>query len=123
MKRSGDRAFAVLIGWNLPSQLSVQLVGIPIIVQQPGPFTAPFFDRHMGVFVPSLVGWLRHLPMNWLVNWLVPRTELWLGPFNRLAEALGLPRYRSLLDMMAGDLTLVMATPEILGMTPNELAS
>ena len=114
-------ADAVLIGWNLPSYLSVQLVGIPIIVQQPGPFTAPFFDKKMGVFVPSLVGWLRHLPMDWFVNWLIPRTKLCLAPFNRLAADLGLPQYKSLLDMMAGDLTLVMDTPEILGITREEL--
>jgi UDP:flavonoid glycosyltransferase YjiC (YdhE family) len=117
------QADAVLIGWNLPSYLAVQLAGIPIIVQQPGPFTAPFFDRHMGVFVPSLVGWLRHLPMNWFINWFLPRTKLWLAPFNRLAEELGLPQYRSLLDLMAGDLTLVMDTPEILGIPPAELAA
>jgi UDP:flavonoid glycosyltransferase YjiC (YdhE family) len=36
------QADAVLIGWNLPSYLSVQLVGIPIIVQQPGSFISPF---------------------------------------------------------------------------------
>ena len=30
------RADVVLIGWNLPSYLSVQLVEIPIVVQQPG---------------------------------------------------------------------------------------
>ena len=117
------RADAVLIGWNLPSYLSVQLADIPIIVQQPGPFTAPFFDRHMGIFVPSLVGWLRHVPMNWFVNWFLPRTKLWLAPFNRLAAELRLPQYRSLLDMMAGDLTLVMDTPEILGISPEDLAS
>jgi UDP:flavonoid glycosyltransferase YjiC (YdhE family) len=115
------RADAVLIGWNLPSYLSVQLVGIPIIVQQPGPFTAPFFDQKMGVFVPSMVGWLRHLPMDWFVNWFIPRTKLWLAPFNRLAADLGLSQYKSLLDMMAGDLTLVMDTPEILGITRDEL--
>jgi UDP:flavonoid glycosyltransferase YjiC (YdhE family) len=50
------QADAVLIGWSLPSYLSVQLVDIPIIVQQPGPFTAPFFDKQMGVFVPSIIG-------------------------------------------------------------------
>ncbi len=116
-----EGADAVLIGWNLPSYLSVQLAGIPIVVQQPGPFTAPFFDRKMGVFVPSIVGWLRHLPMAWFVNWFIPRTKLWLAPFNRLATDLGLPQYKSLLDMMAGDLTLVMDTPEILGITPEEL--
>jgi len=115
------QADAVLIGWNLPSYLSVQLVGVPIIVQQPGPFTAPFFDRKMGVFVPSLVGWLRHLPMDWFINWFLPRTKLWLAPFNQLAAELGLPQYKSLLDMMAGDLTLVMDAPEILGITPEEL--
>jgi UDP:flavonoid glycosyltransferase YjiC (YdhE family) len=114
-------ADAVLIGWNLPSYLSVQLVGIPIIVQQPGPFTAPFFDRKMGVFVPALVAWFRHLPMNWFVNWFIPRTKLWLSPFNRLAQTLGLPEYKSLLDFMAGDLTLVMDTPEILGISKDEL--
>lgn len=81
----------MLIGWNLPSYLSVQLVGIPIIVQQPGPFTEPFFDRRKGVFVPSLVPWLRHLPMSWFMNWFSPRMKFWLRPFNQLASELGLP--------------------------------
>lgn len=115
------RAAAVLIGWNLPSYLSVQLAGIPIIVQQPGPFTAPFFDRRMGVFVPSLVSWLRHLPMDWFMNWLGPRMKFWIHPFNQLASELGLPQYKSTLDFVAGDLTLVMDAPEILGISPEEL--
>ena len=115
------RADAVLIGWNLPSYLSVQLVDIPIVVQQPGPFTAPFFDRKMGVFVPTLIGWLHYLPMDWFVNWMMPRIRLWIRPFNQLASELGLPKYKSTLDMMAGDLTLVMDAPEILGITPEEL--
>ena len=115
------RADAVLIGWNLPSYLSVQLVDIPIVVQQPGPFTAPFFDRKMGVFVPTLIGWLHHLPLDWFVNWGAPRMRFWIRPFNQLASALGLRSYKSTLDMMAGDLTLVMDAPEILGITPEEL--
>ena len=115
------RADAVLIGWNLPSYLSVQLVDIPIIVQQPGPFTAPFFDKKMGVFVPNLIGWLHHLPLDWLANWMTPRFRFWIGPFNQLASELGLPQYKTTLDMIAGDLTLVMDTPEILGITPEEL--
>jgi UDP:flavonoid glycosyltransferase YjiC (YdhE family) len=114
-------ADAVLIGWNLPSYLSVQLAQIPIIVQQPGPFTAPFFDRRMGVFVPSLVGWLRHLPMDWFMNWLAPRMKFWIYPFNRLASELGLQEYKSTLDFVAGDLTLVMDAPEILGISPEQL--
>jgi len=115
------RADAVLIGWNLPSYLSAPLAGIPVFVQQPGPFTAPFFDRKMGVFQPSLFGAARRLPLNWLVNWWVPRTKIWLAPFNRMAEALGLPHWKSTLDLMAGDLTLVMDAPEILGIPPAEL--
>ncbi len=119
------RADAVLIGWNLPSYLSVQLVDIPIIVQQPGPFTAPFFDRGMTAFAPSLkfpgVNLLRYLPMNRILTWLVPRLQIWIGPFNQLAADLGLPQYKSLLDMMAGDLTLVMDAPEILGIPPEDL--
>lgn len=115
------RADAVLIGWNLPSYLSVELVGIPIVVQQPGPFTAPFFDRRMGVVVPCLIGWLRYLPMDWFVNWIIPRLRGWIRPFNQLASELGLPQYKSTLDMMAGDLTLVMDVPEILGISPEEL--
>lgn len=115
------RADAVLIGWNLPSYLSAPLAGIPVFVQQPGPFTAPFFDRKMGVFQPSLFGAARRLPLNWLVNWWLPRTKIWLAPFNRMAEALGLPPWKSTLDLMAGDLTLVMDTPEILGIPPEKL--
>ncbi|MFO7586026.1 MAG: glycosyltransferase [Anaerolineales bacterium] len=115
------RADAVLIGWNLPSYLSAPLAGIPILVQQPGPFTAPFFDREMGVFQPSLFGAARRLPLNWLVNWWLPRTKIWLAPFNRMAQSLGLPQWKSTLDLMAGDLTLVMDAPEILGIPPDEL--
>jgi UDP:flavonoid glycosyltransferase YjiC (YdhE family) len=115
------RTDAVLIGWNLPSYLSAPLAGIPILVQQPGPFTAPFFDRKMGVFQPSLFGAARRLPLNGLVNWWLPRTKIWLAPFNRLAQSLGLPQWKSTLDLMAGDLTLVMDTPEILGIQPDEL--
>ena len=114
-------ADAVLIGWNLPSYLSAPLAGIPIFVQQPGPFPAPFFDRKMGVFQPSFVGAARRLPLNWLVHWWLPRTKIWLAPFNRKAESLGLPQWKSLLDLMAGDLTLVMDTPEILGIPLEEL--
>jgi UDP:flavonoid glycosyltransferase YjiC (YdhE family) len=119
-------ADAVLIGWNLPSYLSVQLAGIPIIVQQPGPWTAPFFDRKMAEFAPaalsgSIVGLLHYLPMNGLMNWLMPRVRLWIKPFNQLAMELGLPQYKSTLDFMAGDLTLVMDTPSILGISPEEL--
>jgi UDP:flavonoid glycosyltransferase YjiC (YdhE family) len=117
------RADAVLIGWNLPSYLSAPLAAIPILVQQPGPFTAPFFDRKMGVFQPSLFGAARRLPLNWLVNWWLPRTKIWLAPFNRMAESLGLPQWQSTLDLMAGDLTLVMDAPEILGIRPDELHS
>ncbi|WKZ35140.1 MAG: glycosyltransferase [Anaerolineales bacterium] len=115
------RADSVLIGWNLPSYLSAPLAGIPILVQQPGPFTAPFFDRKMGVFQPSLFGAARRLPLNWLVNWWLPRTKIWLGTFNRMAESLGLPQWKSTLDLMAGDLTLVMDAPEILGIPADEL--
>jgi UDP:flavonoid glycosyltransferase YjiC (YdhE family) len=119
-------ADAVLIGWNLPSYLSVQLVGIPIIVQQPGAWTAPFFDRKLAEFAPaiagsSIVGLFHHLPMNRLVNWLMPKARFWIKPFNQLASELDLPQYRSTLDFMAGDLTLVMDTPSILGISPEEL--
>ena len=120
------QADAVLIGWNLPSYLSVQLAGIPIIVQQPGPWTAPFFDRKLAEFAPAvvsrrLVGLFHHLPVDRVVNWLMPRVRLWIKPFNQLASELGLPQYKSTLDFMAGDLTLVMDTPSILGISPEEL--
>jgi UDP:flavonoid glycosyltransferase YjiC (YdhE family) len=114
-------ADAVLIGWNLPSYLSAPLAGIPIIVQQPGPFTAPFFDRKMCVFQPSLFGAARHLRLNWLINLWLPRIKIWMAPFNRMAESLGLPQWKSTFDLMAGDLTLVMDTPQILGIPSDEL--
>jgi UDP:flavonoid glycosyltransferase YjiC (YdhE family) len=114
-------ADVVLIGWNLPSYLSAPLAGIPILVHQPGPFTALFFDNKMGVFQPSLFGAARHLPLNWLVTWWLPRTKIWIAPFNHVARSLGLPQWKSTLDLMAGDLTLVMDMPEILGIPPDEL--
>ena len=89
-------ADAVLIGWNLPSYLSVQLAGIPIIVQQPGTFTAPFFDKKLAEFAPALAGssiaaLMHYLPMDRFVNWLMPRMRIWTKPFNQLAAELGLP--------------------------------
>jgi UDP:flavonoid glycosyltransferase YjiC (YdhE family) len=119
-------ADAVLIGWNLPSYLSAQLARIPIIVQQPGPWTAPFFDKKMAEFAPAVAGesivkLFHYLPMDRFVNWLMPRVRLWIKPFNKLALELGLPQYKSTLDFMAGDLTLVMDTPSILGISPEEL--
>jgi UDP:flavonoid glycosyltransferase YjiC (YdhE family) len=69
----------------------------------------------------SLVGLFHYLPMDRFVNWLMPRARLWIKPFNQLALELGLPQYRSTLDFMAGDLTLVMDTPSILGISPEEL--
>ncbi len=119
-------ADAVLIGWNLPSYLSVQVVDIPIIVQQPGPFTAPFFDKKLAEFAPALAGrglarLMHYLPMDKLVNWLLPKSKFWIYPFNQLAAELGLPQYKSTLDFVAGDLTLVMDTPSILGITAEEL--
>ena len=119
-------ADAVLIGWNLPSYMSAQLAGIPIIVQQPGSFTAPYFDKKLAEFAPALAGrhiaaLMHHLPMDRFVNWLMPRMRLWTKPFNQLAAELGLPQYKSTLDFVAGDLTLVMDTPSILGISPEEL--
>lgn len=121
-------ADAVLIGWNLPSYLSVQLVGIPIIVQQPGSWTAPFFDYKLAEFVPAVAGpklakLMHYLPMDRFFNWLMPRLRLWIKPFNQLAAELGLPQYKSTLDFMAGDLTLVMDTPSILGISKEALES
>ncbi len=121
-----ENADAVLIGWTLPSYLFVQLAGIPIIVQQPGTWTAPFFDRKMAEFAPAVVGGsivslFHYLPMDKFFNWLMPRSRLWIKPFNQLALELGLPQYKSTLDFMAGDLSLVMDTPSILGISPEEL--
>jgi len=46
--------------------------------------------------------------------------KFWIYPFNQLASELGLPTYKSTLDFVAGDLTLVMDAPEILGISPKE---
>ena len=59
--------------------------------------------------------------MDRLVNWLLPKSRFWIHPFNQLASELSLPQYQSTLDFVAGDLTLVMDTPSILGITPEEL--
>jgi hypothetical protein len=59
--------------------------------------------------------------MDWFMNWLGPRMKFWIHPFNQLASELGLPKYKSTLDFIAGDLTLVMDAPEILGISPEEL--
>ena len=121
-----EKADAVLIGWNLPSYLSAQLAGIPIIVQQPGSFIAPFYEKGMGEFVPSVLKYpytnlLRLLPMNRIANRVVPRSQFWIYPFNEFARKNSLPEFKSTLDLIAGDLTVAMDAPEILGIRPDEL--
>ncbi len=59
--------------------------------------------------------------MNWFVNWIMPRLRLWIRPFNQLASELKPSEFKSALDLMAGDLTLVMDAPEILGIAPEDL--
>lgn len=77
----------------------------------------------MGVLVPSLVTWLRHLPTGWFMNWYAPQIKFWLRPFNQLASGLGLPQWESTLDFVVGDLTLVMDAPQIVGLLPEDLES
>ena len=55
------------------------------------------------------------------MNWFAPRMKFWIHPFNQLASEFGLPQYKSTLDFVAGDLTLVMDAPEVLGISPEEL--
>ncbi len=60
------KADVVIIGWNLPSYLSVRLVGIPIVAQRPDPIHRPLLRSKDGVFVPALIR-LASLPAYELV--------------------------------------------------------
>ena len=59
--------------------------------------------------------------MNKLLNLLMPKARFWKKPFNQLASDLGLQQYKSTLDFLGGDLNMVMDTPSILGISPEEV--
>ncbi|MFX1535097.1 MAG: glycosyltransferase [Promethearchaeota archaeon] len=116
----------VLTGFTLSNAVSTRAAGIPLAVTHLGSWVPPIFERKMGVPGPPMTEkpLIRLIPESWLTNfynWMMPRIKFFTKPFNVVAKELHIEPFRSILDLMMGDLTLVTDAPEILGIPKDEL--
>ncbi|GJM40746.1 MAG: glycosyl transferase [Ardenticatenaceae bacterium] len=111
---------AVVMGFTLSMYISARAAKVPLVVVCPLPFTRPFFEAGLATWPAQYnVGPLRLLPSTWkdrFLNWAGPRLKLWTRPFNKAASHFGLPPFKYLVDLFAGDLTLVTHIPELSGL-------
>ncbi|MCA9973496.1 MAG: hypothetical protein KC425_24930 [Anaerolineales bacterium] len=111
---------AVVMGFTLSMVVSARVAGVPLVVVSPLAFTRPFLEAGLGTWPLQYdVGPLRWLPQSWkdglLTAWAL-RTRLWTRPFNQAAAHFGLPPFRRLVDLFAGDVNLITNVPELTGL-------
>ncbi len=115
----------VLTGWTLSNSLSTRAAEITYAVTHLGSWVPPIFERGMQ---PWAVLWdnviTRSIPESWgtkLINWRIPRFKFFMKSENIIARELGITPFKSFLDLVLGDLTLVTDVPEILGIPRDEM--
>lgn len=116
----------VLTGFTLSNAVSTRAAKIPLAVTHLGSWVPPIFEKGMGVPGPPMMEKpiIRSIPESWLTrfyNWIMPRIKVFTRPFNDVAEELNINPFKSFIDLMMGDLTLVTDVPEILGIPKNEM--
>lgn len=114
----------VLIGWTQSCAISTRVLGIPLAVTHLASMVPPAMgkmgipilephDRYIKRLVPeSCISALYHWGM---------RFNMFIKPFNEIAEEFNVRPFTGALDLMMGDLTLVTDTPEILGVAKDKM--
>lgn len=108
---------AVVIGFTLSVYLSARAGQVPLVAIVPLPFTRPFLEAGLATWPDALdVPPLRWLPQTWKDDWinrLSLRLRVWTKPLNRVGRQFGVAPFDRLVDLLAGDYTLVTGIPEL----------
>lgn len=114
------RPAAVIIGFTLSVYVSARAGGVPLVAIVPLPFTRPFLEAGLATWPDLLdVPPLNWVPQAWRNDWfnrLMLRLRAWVGPLNRVGKRFGVPPFRYLVDLLAGDETLVTGIPSLSGL-------
>ncbi len=115
----------VYAGMNLSSAISARAAGIPLIYLLPMAGTLPYFENHLAKFPDQYENiFTRLIPQRWknnALNWMMPRLNVGLDIFNRVAKKFGAPPAHSLMDIIRGDLNLLTDLPELTGLPADAL--
>lgn len=111
---------AVYFGMNVPCCISARSEGLPLIAVLPTPVTATFFRQGKATFPESHANAVfNRLPRAWkdrIFNWIMPRANIGIGTFNRVARLHGVKPFKTFIGgIFSGDLTLLTDVPEITG--------
>lgn len=116
----------VHIGFTLSVKLSARLLHIPLSTAH-GSFFPPVFEKRLVPFRKDFdVGLIRLFPDRWkrqFVNWLFPHIKAFTKAFDVVAKELGIAPIQSIADLFVGDYTFVTDTPEIIGISKDEIES
>ena len=91
--------------FQFTTSISARVVKIPLFSVTAGTWTYPFLKKNLpwrSIFI------LRYFPSL-------------LHPFNEIPKKFGLRKFRNLLELTSGDITLITDSPEILGITLQEM--
>lgn len=114
-----DRGVSLVVtGFNVPCVLSARKAGIPLVYIIPGTALPGYFRAGLATFPDTFENALtRLLPnrlKNRLTNWVMLRSRVGTGAFNRVARRFGLPELPNSLSLWMGDYTLASDLREAL---------
>ena len=103
---------------NFPCALSARVVGIPFVNVSPAP--GRFYLKVPDHFESMWTRWLPQFVKVPLMNWVFSHSKKFLKPFNVVAAEYGLPRFRSTVDIVDGDVTLGTNFLEFINIFPGQ---
>jgi UDP:flavonoid glycosyltransferase YjiC (YdhE family) len=108
----------VVTGFNVPCVLSARKAHIPLVYIIPGTALPAYFRAGLATFPDAFENALTRLLPNRLkdrvTNWVVLRSRVGTGAFNRVARRFGLPPLPNSLSLWMGDYTLASDLKEAL---------
>lgn len=119
------RVRVVHTGFTLSTKLSTRVLNIPLATTH-GSFFPLVFEKRIAPFRKDFDrGPVRLVPEVWkrrFANWLFSHAGIYTKPFHAVARDLRVTQVQSLADLFLGDYAFVTDTPEIIGITREEMA-
>lgn len=115
----------VVSGFTLSCGISARALEIPLYVTHMGSFVPPVFERNM--VQPTLVKEVtifNLIPKKWLtkmINGMMYKSKLGTKTYNKIAVKYGVKPFKSMVEMMSGDVVIVTDVPEILTIPREEI--